>query len=258
MKKILAIGDMHCGSMVGLTPPNWIIGKERNQSIYKLQKEMWDNYISILDSFGKVDAIIVNGDVIDGKGEKAGGTEQTTTDMLEQTEMAISALSEINTKKMYFTYGTPYHTAAKSGEDFDRLVANHFGATIVDELNLDIDGFIINARHKVGGSSSPFNRAAPAGKHRLWDALYSIRENDIMSDIYLRSHVHYFAFCGESNWMAFCLPALQASSTKFGARQCTGLTDWGMCLFIIDDGKLSGWECQTVELESSKKKIIKF
>ena len=58
--------------------------------------------------------------------------------------------------------------------------------------------------------------------------------------------------------MAFCLPALQASATKFGARQCVGLTDWGMTLFVIEDGSLVGWECQTVELDSSKKKIIKF
>jgi len=257
-KKILAIGDTHCGSMVGLTPPNWIISKERNTSVYKLQKEMWDNYLNILHCFGKVDAVIINGDIIDGKGFKSGGTEQITTDMLEQTDMAIEAFNQINASKMYFTYGTAYHTASNSGEDFDKIVANNFKSQIVDELNLDVDGFIINARHKVGGSSSPYNRAASVAKHRLWDSLYGIRENDVISNLYLRSHVHYFAFCGEINWIAFCLPALQASATKFGARQCVGLTDWGMCLFVIEDGKLAGWECQTVELESSKKNIIKF
>lgn len=258
IKKILAIGDTHCGSMVGLTHPNWMVKKERNAEMYKLQVEMWDNYCQILDDFGKVDALIVNGDAIDGKGVKAGGTEQITVDMLEQTDMAIACFEQIEFKKAFFTYGTPYHTAGKSGEDFDKIIANHFKAPIVDELNLDIDGFIFNVKHKVGSSNSPFNRSAPAGKHRLWDALNSLREKDVVADIYLRSHVHYFAFCGESNWVAFTLPALQASMTKFGARQCVGITDWGMCLFLVDDGKLAGWECQTIELESSKKKIIKF
>ena len=67
IKKILAIGDTHCGSMVGLTHPNWMVKKERNAEMYKLQVEMWDNYCQILDDFGKVDALIVNGDAIDGK-----------------------------------------------------------------------------------------------------------------------------------------------------------------------------------------------
>lgn len=258
MKKILAIGDTHCGSLVGLTHPNWIMKENRNPSIYKLECEMWDHYIRILDEIGKVDAVIVNGDVIDGKGVKSGGTEQITTDMLEQTDIAIACLEQINARKFYFTYGTPYHTTAKSGEDFDKIVANAFRAPIEDELNLDIDGLLFNARHKVGTSSSPYNRAAPTGKHRLWDALNGLREGDAVADVYLRSHVHYFAFCGEANWVAFTLPALQASATKFGARQCVGLTDWGMCVFMVDDGALAGWQCHTVELESSKKKVIKF
>lgn len=258
MKKVLAIGDLHCGSTVGITHPNWIVNAGRNKELHKLQVEMWDNYLEIIQNFGEVDALIVNGDVIDGKGTRAGGTEQITVDMLEQTDMAIAALVEINAKKMYFTYGTPYHTTTASGEDFDKLVADAFESPIVDELNLDVDGLIFNVKHKVGNSSSPYNRAMQVGKHRLWDALYSLREGDVASDIYLRSHVHYFAFCGESNWMAFCLPALQASATKFGARQCAGLTDWGMCMFYVDDGSLAGWECHTVELASSKKKITKF
>lgn len=258
MKKVLAIGDLHCGSMVGLTHPNWIVSSGRNARWHKLQNEMWENYIEMLGAFGDVDAVIINGDVLDGKGTRSGGTEQVTVDMLEQVDMAIAAIEQIKVKKIYFTYGTPYHTATASGEDFDQLVSCAFNAPIEDELNLDVDGLVFNARHKVGASANPYNRAASVGKHRLWDALYGIRENDVIADIYIRSHIHYFAFCGESNWMAFCLPALQASATKFGARQCVGLTDWGMCVFHVEQGKLAGWECQTVELASSKKKVIKF
>ena len=258
MKKILAIGDTHCGSMVGLTHPNWIVRKDRNRQIFNMQTEMWDNYLDILNKFGKVDAVIINGDVIDGKGIKSGGTEQITTDMLEQTDMAIAAFEQIDAKKFYFTYGTPYHTTASSGEDFDKIVANAFNAPIEDELNLSVDNIVFNARHKVGSSSSPYNRASVVGKHRLWDALNSLRESDNTADIYLRSHVHYFSFCGEAQWIAFTLPALQASATKFGARQCVGLTDWGMCLFNVDENGLAGWECHTVELNSSKKKVIRF
>lgn len=257
IKKVLVIGDLHCGSMQGLTHPNWIVKKERNEHYCKLQNEMWSNYVDMCQSFGKVDVLVVNGDVIDGKGSRSGGTELITCDMLEQTDMAIAALEEISASKTYFTYGTPYHTASASGEDFDKIVANAFNAPIEDELNIEINNLLFNIKHKVNSSFSPYNRAATVGKHRLWDALGGLRENDSIADVYIRSHVHYFSFCGESNWTAFTLPALQASETKYGARQCYGITDWGMCLFNVADGKLAGWECQMVELNSNKKKIIR-
>ena len=257
MKRILVIGDLHCGSLCGLTPPDYMVGKGRSQFYHDLQAEMWDRYLQTIDIFGEVDALVVNGDVIDGKGRRSGGTEQITSDMLEQSDMAIDALSRIKCGKSYFTYGTPYHTAGESGEDIDRLVANAFKAPIEDELNLDVDGLVFNIRHKVGASGSPYNRAMQVGKHRMWDALKSLREHDEPADVYVRSHVHYFSYCGESNWTAFTLPALQASNTKYGARQCAGLTDWGMVLFNVDGGRLCGWDCRLYELMSGRKRTVK-
>jgi hypothetical protein len=256
-RKILIIGDLHCGSMCGLTPPDWIVSKGRNEFYSNLQKEMWDNYLEMCEDFGKVDALIVNGDAIDGKGTRSGSTEQITADMFEQCDMAVKALEHIDARQVMFTYGTPYHTALNSGEDFDKEIADRLNAPIQDELNVDVDGLIFNVKHKVGSSSSPYNRAMPAGRHRLWDALEALRTEQKPADVYVRSHVHYFSFCGESKWYAFTLPALQSSETKYGARQCVGLTDWGMCMFMVDDGILAGWDCRLYDLTSHKKRIIK-
>jgi hypothetical protein len=258
MKKVLAIGDLHCGSMVGLTHPNWMIKRERNREIYDLQVEMWDNFCEALDDIGKVDVLLVNGDIIDGKGVKAGGTEQITVDMLEQTEMAVACIEKIKFNNAIFTYGTPYHTTSKSGEDFDKIVANHFKSQIYDEINFEVDGVLFNAKHKVGSSSSPYNRAVPVGRHRLWECLASLRNKDEVPKVYLRSHVHYFSGCEEKGWRAYTLPALQASMTKFGARQCTGLTDWGLVCFFVEKGQFMGYDSHIPQLKSSKKKVIKF
>ena len=135
--------------------------------------------------------------------------------------------------------------------------SDRMNAPIQDELNVDVEGLVFNVKHKVGSSSSPYNRAMPVGRHRLWDAIEALRTNSKSADVYVRSHVHYFSFCGESNWHAFTLPALQSSETKYGARQCVGLTDWGMCLFYVDDGSLAGWDCRLYDLTSHKKKVIK-
>ena len=170
--------------------------------------------------------------------------------------MAIEALSYIKADKIFFTYGTPYHTSSASGEDFDKIVANAFKASIHDELDLKVDNVLFNIKHKVGSSSSPYNRAQNVGKHRLWDELQSIRNEDEKASIYIRSHVHYFSFCGESDWVGFTLPALQSNQTKYGARQCIGATDWGLCMFKVDDGEYAGYDCRLFKLMSNKKRII--
>jgi hypothetical protein len=256
-KKILIIGDLHCGSMCGITPPDWFVSKGRNSFYANLQREMWDNYMEMCDSFGKVDALIVNGDVIDGKGTRSGGTEQITSDMFEQCDIAVNVLKELDAKQLMFTYGTPYHTASPNGEDFDKEVADRMNSPIQDELNVNVDGLMFNVKHKVGSSSSPYNRAMPVGRHRLWEAIEALRTDTKPADVYVRSHVHYFSFCGESNWYGFTLPALQSSDTKYGARQCVGLTDWGMCLFYVDHGSLVGWDAMLYDLTSHKKRVIK-
>lgn len=256
-KNVLVIGDLHCGAMSGLTPPQWIVSKGRNSFFSKLQEQMWEHYLEILKDFGKIDILVVNGDVIDGKGTRSGGTELITSDLLEQTDIAVEALSVINANKILFTYGTPYHTSSNSGEDFDKIVANAFNASIYDELDLKIENVLFNIKHKVNSSLNPYNRAVPVGKHRLWDALQSIRNKDESASVYLRSHVHYFSFCGESQWTAFTLPALQANHTKYGSRQCYGITDWGMCLFKVENDSLIGWDCRLFDLISNKKRIIK-
>lgn len=256
-KKVLVIGDLHCGSMSGLTHPDWMTGKGIDSDFAKLQREMWDNYLEMIDHFGKVDIVVVNGDVIDGKGTRSGGTELITTDLFKQAEMAIAALSELKGTQYYFTYGTPYHTSSEGGEDFDKIVSDAFDSKIYDELDLQVEDVLFNIKHKVSTSTSPYNRAQPVGKHRLWDALKSIRNNDEKASVFIRSHVHYFSFCGEAKWTGFTLPALQANATKFGARQCFGSTDWGMCLFNVDGEILTGWDCQMYELASNKKRIVK-
>ena len=57
-------------------------------------------------------------------------------------------------------------------------MANSFNSPIEDELNLKVENVIFNIKHKVSASSSPYNRANPVGKQRLWDLLKSIRNED--------------------------------------------------------------------------------
>lgn len=257
MKKVLVIGDLHCGSLVGLTPPSWFISEKRNKKIALLQRQMWKNYKQMLYEIGKVDLLVVNGDAIEGHGVKSSGSQLLTTDLLIQTDIACECLQEIEYKKILLTHGTPYHTSSNGGEDFQKVIADKMGGKVYDELRLDVEGVIFDIKHHIGSSSTPTGRFNSMAKNRLWDVLLAEKDGRPKANVYVRSHVHYYTHCGQSDWMAVNLPCLQAPLTKYGARRCVGTTDWGMMCFCVQEGRLCGWETKIAPLENAIPDMVK-
>src|SRR5271157_652517 len=100
--RMLVISDLHCGHLAGLTPPDqWIHGT----SFYEQQKKTWNFYINTIKELQPIDILICNGDAIDGKGTKSGGTELITSDRNLQSQMAIECLKQVKAPSNILTYG---------------------------------------------------------------------------------------------------------------------------------------------------------
>lgn len=234
VKRILAVGDLHCGHKAGLTPPDWWSGRDPWRS---RQQEMWELYLKGLELCGDITCVLGGGDFLDGKGEKSGGSELITTDRLEQAQMAVACLDEIKTQRFVLVRGTPYHTG--KSEDFEDVVATElrermYSATIGNHEWVDVDGAIFDIRHHVGGSSTPYSRSTAISKTRLWNLLWAERENQPKANVFLRWHVHSFNRAGGRDWQAYTCPALQGMGSKFGELRCEGTVDWGMLWFDVD------------------------
>ena len=142
-KRVVAIGDLHCGHLLGLTPPDWWTSKmpghesmrERSGSV---QRELWKWYTATMAALQPIDILLVNGDVIDGKGRHSGGVEQITTDRRVQCEMAAECIGAASPKRAVFTYGTRYHTG--KGEDWEAMLADQLSAAGMD---VDIDNYVV-------------------------------------------------------------------------------------------------------------------
>ena len=244
------MGDLHCGHVAGLTPYSWQVSEKRDKKLSRLQKQMYQNYLEMLKEVGPVDILVVNGDAIDGHGKKSNGSELLTTDLLQQVDIAVECLSQVKFKKCYFTYGTPYHVSNNGGQDFQKLIADKMGGEIKSQWRLNVDGVIFDIKHDLKTTSTPTSRFNPIAKNRVWDVLRSEKFNINSADVIVRSHVHYYSMCSQSNWTAMTLPALQASCTKFG-RRCQGITDWGFVCFQVQDGRMSGLNLQIKILQNS-------
>ena len=240
-KRLLVLADLHCGHMVGLTPPHWHISRGRSEEtnlpthIANTQRVMWNTYVAEVRKLGKVDFLIVNGDAVDGKGTKSGGTELITSDMDEQSHMAIQCINQVDTSVIRMSYGTPYHTGLT--EDWENHVAGALDAKIGSHDWLDIFGVIFDYKHFIGASSIPHGRHTAIARARMWNVLWDERDEQPKANVLVRSHVHYYIGASADGWEGVTTPSLQAAGTKFGARRCEGTVDLGFIYYDIwEDG----------------------
>ena len=77
----------------------------------------------------------------------------------------------------------------------------------------------------------------------------------------MRGHVHFYNHIdkirnGKPHHMA-TIPALQAMGSKFGARQCEGLIDFGLIYVECKGGVITEWQPLIVKIKQQKAEAIK-
>jgi hypothetical protein len=256
MKRVVVVSDLHCGHAVGLTPPEWRYADSRAK-LSHVREQCWDFFATKAAEHGPFDVVIANGDMIDGKGSKAEGVETIVPDRHEQCKMAVACIRHLmqpNTQ-IVMTYGTDYHTG--SGEDFETIVASELQAVSVGNIaHVEIEGVVFEAKHHVGGSQVPHTRHTGIARDRLWNLLWAERGVSPKAQVIIRSHVHYFNYCGGPDWVAMTTPALQGFGSRFGARRMSGLVDFGFVVFTVDNGRFT-WEPVLASVEAQRSTVIK-
>lgn len=251
-QRIVIGSDLHCGHRVGLTPPQW--RSNPSDKYYESQLEMWEEWQKALSLLQPIDYFFGNGDLIDGDGGRSGATELIQPDSQVQAEMAVECIKVAKAKKHAFVYGTPYHTGQV--EDFENDIAKAFDAPISGQEQYNVNGVIIDCKHKIGNTSIPHGKGTAIMKEALWNMVWAEYEEQEKADIIVRSHVHWYLKVEDTNFTGIVTPALQGQGTKYGSRQCSGHVDWGFIwIDIYSDG---GFEClkHVIPLRSQKRKAV--
>lgn len=255
MQRILVVSDFHSGHRAGLTPPGWQYqetdtDKDR-RNFSAAQRHLWEFYTETVDSLKPVDVLVVNGDAIDGKGDRSGGTEIIEGDRMKQCEMAAEAISYVKAKSIVIVYGTQYHTG--KDEDFEAILGGMVGAAKVGGHEwLDSNGVIFDFKHFVSGSIIPHGRYTSMSREALWNALWAEKDLQPRANVLVRSHVHYHRYAGEPGCLAMTTPALQGFGSKFGVRMCSGLVDIGMVHFDTEEGGRYRWQSHLLQADFLK------
>jgi len=256
-KRVVCISDLHCGHLVGITPPGW--GDLQKEKMGRIRRECWIAYRRIVKSLLPIDVLIVNGDMIEGKGERSSGTELITSDREEQARMAAHCIDIWGADKIVATRGTPYHTGV--GEEWENI-ALQFCETgqslhkIGDHEFCEVNGVVFDVKHHTGSSSVPHGRKTAVSKDQLWNMLWAIDDMQPAADWVVRSHVHYSEGWyrinkSDMSW-AITTPALQAMGSKYGKKRCSGKVDWGVVVWDVDSSGGVEWQVKSKQILSQK------
>ena len=262
-KRVVVISDLHCGHRIGLTPPKFQIQTSGSSSqrfskkYYHAQVALWDAYAKMIKNLGKIDILIVNGDAIDGRGERSGSTELLYVDRNVQVDVAAECINYAKANTVLMLRGTDYH--AGSSESFEDNIAEKVGAKKIEDHGwYDINGVVLDVKHFVGSSGIPHGRSTAAKKSQMWNLIWAERNEQPRGKpgkiVIIRSHAHYFDYSGNADYLAIITPALQGMGSKFGARICEGTVDFGLIYFDIQkDGEWSwGWDIVRVKEQRAK------
>ena len=236
MKRIGIIADTHCGHEYGLTPPGW--SKERYLNIHR---PFWDWYQQKAKEVGKLDVLVCNGDMVDGRGTRSGGVEELEVRRDHQIQMAEECIDVFDAEKVIITTGTAYHTGQE--EDWEGVLARQIGAEFYDQFVLEVNPFeewlssprsrmYFDFKHHVGGSSIPHGRATAVLRAKLWESIKALRDGSQRPNVVVRSHVHYHIMTDDADGVALTTPCLQLSS-RFGNRKCDGVIHIGFIIFEV-------------------------
>jgi hypothetical protein len=236
----LSLADFHSGHLCGLTPPEFSPPpiNERAEKFSKVRDDLWAFFKESLDEFRPFDSVFVNGDCIEGKGERSGGTELITSGRAEQIEIARAVIHFVKAPVVRLLFGTPAHTG--KDEDWEGVLdAMMQESTIGAHEWFSINGRIFDVKHKVGSSTIPHGRLTPLAREVLWNRVWAARGEQPLADVLLRAHSHYYEHTDHDNCLAFNQPCLQGYGSKFGSRECSGTIDMGVLVFdIYTDGEI--------------------
>lgn len=251
---VVVISDLHCGSRAGLTPPAyWWVEDPEDASRYKwalMMRETWHDYCDMIAPYRGCDVLIINGDCVEGKGERSGGTELITSNRDEQAIIAARCIKEIAPRIILMTYGTPYHTGCT--EDFEDIVAREVKAEKIEsEGKYRIAGKLINAKHFVSNTVVPYGRFTALDRDKLWASIWADMYGNEKPDITIRSHVHVYGQDDTTTLgLGFITPALQGPGTKFGGRQCMAWVDFGIIALELMEGEPVRWNVDRRKLSA--------
>jgi hypothetical protein len=255
---VVCFGDLHCGSTVGLCPPEGV--ELDDGGLYmpsRGQEWLWDNWEESWDKIKSVkrknrDAklhLVCNGDAVDGDHHRT--TQIFSSGEGQHVDCALETLRvplALKPDSIHITRGTPAHVGRAGGlEEGMAKALKSQGWKVVEDPDTGTTSSYQrmikfgNLRFDVKHHGRMGRRAHTKGPYMRWyaqDVFFNyMMDGEDPPDIAIRSHFHQFADSGRIHKVKTRLVALPAwqLATEYVHRVAESLADIGLVWFEIDD-----------------------
>ena len=239
-QRVLVMCDTHIGSDVALAPEELILESNNRIMANEIQLAILQEFYNMIDDVGRVDLLILNGDLVEGTNYYGEGAGCITTSMNQQAKTAIELLSEIKFRKVVGCRGTAYH--GKKNPNLDHLVIEGLGGVCMDEVSMKIGETRIYANHRTPVRMARFEtRPQSVAQDML---LAELNEMDFGHfDIICKAHVHYFVALDMGKSIGFVCPCWKGRDefAKGAANPFAFNPSIGYIMFDIENDGSFSW-----------------
>lgn len=242
---LVVVSDIHCGSDVGLAPPETktesgnIVGFGDNIC----QSWLWQNWSSGIKEVQRYignspAALLVNGDATEGVHHR-NEAELIAAAIETHTNMAVDCLKPIAKlcKKIFVVKGTECHTRNMETVLADKLKAERREA--LDKWHFTIHGCEIDAAHHTGTTSRAYLEATAMSINMGNARVNYVRAGHPVPKVFLRAHRHCGGYYSDGDGL-FAVTGAWQFLTRHGFKVVTDSIPRPSILILDWRGKAKG------------------
>lgn len=262
---LVVIGDLHCGSTLGLCPPAVTVeggGEYKANSVQKWMWEQWEDATGCLwtrkKSHGEDEmpgqismpkrdgwirkiigkrraALIVNGDAIEGTHHHS--VEVIGNDVALHRRIASHVLSPLAEyfEKVYVVRGTEVHVGTSEsmlGQELGGVYCDATKAFCWEQLQLRVNDVLVHVKHHIGTSMRPWTTSMQFAAAISSEQLNAVGLDHEVPRVVCRAHRHQFGEFRHNQGMIVVGPPWQMM-TRF-ARKVTQASLSQPGLYVLD------------------------
>lgn len=225
LRVVLVVSDLHCGSTVGLCPPDYATFDGATFGLNRIQRWIWDHWTAMQDDWlprvigDDPFALVVNGDATEGIHHKT--VQVVHADPGVHAKIAIHCLEPLAAKAaaVYMVRGTEAHVGhtaeANIGARLGSVKHPENGEHSAFAWHLNINGTGCVFRHHIGTSSRLALYATQLSVTLAEEQTAAARHGHSVPKVVVRSHRHTFGHYTDGHASVVTTPAWQAL-TSFG------------------------------------------
>jgi len=249
-KSIVILSDVHVGSNLSVCSKSPKITDGEDYTPNKAQKALLDCWKEACDDIiEKPNAIVINGEPIEGSNRNSTGAGVWSTSLVDQIRDFKELMKLMpKSKHLFFVRGSGYHVTADGATPMEEIVAEEMkadrhrayaGSGFTDyECNIEMMGKNINFTHHIGFAQWEAYRTTAMARE-LVKMHFEHERRGFHTDIVVRSHVHYYVEARFKNIIGFITPAWKFPDGFMYRRGIPTLPDVGLIEVIIEsNGKI--------------------